>query len=44
MMEFKNLTDRDVKSDNVIVLNENTPMIFGKEKDKGLVLEGTQLK
>ena len=41
---FKNLTDRDVKSDNVIVLNENTPMIFGKEKDKGLVLEGTQFK
>ena len=41
---FKNLTDRDVKSDNVIVLNENTPMIFGKEKDKGLILEGTQFK
>ena len=28
----------------LIVLNENTPMIFGKEKDKGLVLEGTQFK
>tara|TARA_Y100000817_G_scaffold307275_1_gene293559 strand:+ start:657 stop:1664 length:1008 start_codon:yes stop_codon:yes gene_type:complete len=41
---FSNLTDRDIKSDNVIVLEENMPMIFGKEKDKGLILEGTQFK
>ena len=41
---FSNLTDRDVKSDNVIVLEENMPMIFGKDRDKGLILEGTQFK
>ncbi len=41
---FSNLTDKAIKSDNVIVLEENMPMLFGKEKDKGLILEGTQLR
>ena len=41
---FSNLTDKEVKSDNVIAVEENMPMIFGKEKDKGLILEGTQLQ
>ena len=41
---FSNLTDKENKSDNVIVLEENMPMIFGKEKDKGLILDGTQLR
>ena len=41
---FSNLTDRDVKSDNVITLEESSPMLFGKDKDKGLILEGTTFK
>ncbi len=41
---FSNLTDRDVKSDNVIALEESSPMLFGKDKDKGLILEGTTFK
>ena len=41
---FSNLTDKEIKSDNVIVLEENMPMIFGKEKEKGLILDGTQLR
>ena len=41
---FSNLTDKEIKSDNVIVLEENLPMLFGKEKDKGLILEGTAFK
>jgi len=41
---FSNLTDRDVKSDNVIALEEDSPMLFGKEKDKGLILDGTTFK
>ena len=41
---FSNLTDRDVKSDNVIALEEGSPMLFGKEKDKGLILDGTNFK
>jgi len=41
---FSNLTDREVKSDNVIALEEGSPMLFGKEKDKGLILDGTNFK
>ena len=41
---FENLTDKEVKSDTVLVLEENMPMLFGKEKNKGLILDGTQFK
>ena len=41
---FSNLTDREIKSDNVLVLEENMPMIFGKEKNKGLMLDGPKFK
>ena len=41
---FSNLTDKENKLDNVIVLEENMPMIFGKERDKGLILDGTQFR
>jgi len=41
---FSNLTDKEIKSNNVIVVEEDQPMIFGKEKDKGLILEGTRFK
>ncbi len=35
---------REVREENTIVLRHGEPMIFGKNKDKGLVLEGTHLK
>jgi 2-oxoglutarate ferredoxin oxidoreductase subunit beta len=38
------LTDKEIKLDNVIALEENMPMIFGKEKDRGLILDGTQFR
>ena len=41
---FSDLTDKQIKSDNVIVLDENMPMIFGKELDKGLILEGSKFR
>jgi len=41
---FSNLTDKEVKSDNVIAVEENMPMTFGKEKDKGLILDGHNFK
>ena len=41
---FSNLTDKEIKSDNVLVLEEGMPMIFGKEKDKGIILEGSKFK
>ncbi len=41
---FSNLTDKAIKLDNVIALEENMPMIFGKERDKGLILDGTQFR
>ena len=41
---FSNLTDKAIKLDNVIALEENMPMVFGKERDKGLILDGTQFR
>jgi len=41
---FSNLTDKEIKSDNVLILEEGMPMIFGKEKDKGIILEGSKFK
>ncbi len=41
---FKNVTDKAVKEDRQIYLEHGKPMIFGKEKDKGLVLSGLKLE
>ncbi len=38
------ITGRDTKYDNQIILEAGKPMLFGKENEKGLVLEGTRLK
>ena len=35
---FAHVTDREVKDDNVLELKHGEPMIFGKEKDKGIRL------
>lgn len=37
---FRELTDKDVKEDHVLVLEHGKPMIFGKNKDKGIKLDG----
>ncbi|NOZ47245.1 MAG: 2-oxoacid:ferredoxin oxidoreductase subunit beta [Chlorobi bacterium] len=38
------ITEREFKDDRQIVLEHNKPMIFGKNRDKGLILEGMKLK
>jgi 2-oxoglutarate ferredoxin oxidoreductase subunit beta len=38
------ITNKDVKDDHQIYLQEGQPMIFGKERDKGLVLKGSKLQ
>ncbi len=38
------ITDKENKADRQIILEQGKPMIFGKEKDKGLILDGFKLK
>ncbi len=38
------LTDKEHKLDRTIILHHGEPMIFGKNSDKGLVLDGFKLK
>ena len=37
---FFTFTEKDTKDDNVVFLEHGKPMVFGKEKDKGIKLEG----
>jgi 2-oxoglutarate ferredoxin oxidoreductase subunit beta len=37
---FEDYTEKDRKDDNVLYLEHNKPMIFGKNKDKGIKLNG----
>lgn len=37
---FELLTDRETKADHVLVLEHNKPMVFGKNNDKGIKLDG----
>ena len=39
-----NLVDREYRSDRTIVLKHGETMIFGKDRDKGLMLDGIKLK
>ena len=41
---FNHITDKSVKEDKQIYLEHGKPMIFGKERDKGLVLKGLKLE
>lgn len=41
---FDHFLHKDVREDATIVLRHGEPMIFGKNKDKGLVIEGLGLK
>ena len=37
---FSSLTDRDTKSDTVLLLEDGQPMVFGAEKNKAIRLDG----
>ena len=41
---YTNITDKAVRDDRVIYLKHGEPMVFGKNRDKGLILNGFQLK
>jgi 2-oxoglutarate ferredoxin oxidoreductase subunit beta len=38
------VTGKEVRDDRTIILKQGEPMIFGKDNDKGLILEGLKLK
>ena len=38
------VTDKENRADRTIVLKHGEPMIFGKERDKGLILDGMKIK
>jgi len=38
------ITSRETRDDNQIYLKHGEPMIFGKEKNKGIILKGTRLE
>ena len=41
---FSELTDKETKLDAKIVLEHSQPMLFGKDNNKGITLEGSKLK
>lgn len=41
---YSNVTDKSVKEDKQIYLEHGKPMIFGKDNDKGLILNGLKLE
>lgn len=40
----KQYSERTVRAENTIVLEHGKPMVYGNEKNKGLILDGLQLK
>jgi len=41
---YTDITDKSVKDDAQLVVEHGKPMIFGKDKNKGIVLDGMKLK
>ena len=41
---FSHLTNRETKKQNLLILKNGQPMVFGDSNDKGLILEGSNLK
>src|SRR5215211_5556196 len=39
---WRDFTDRDVRDDRMLVLEHGKPMVFGRERDKGIRLRGLQ--
>jgi 2-oxoglutarate/2-oxoacid ferredoxin oxidoreductase subunit beta len=40
----ENVTGKEVRDDRTLILSNGKPMIFGKENDKGLILDGLKLR
>ncbi|MDP4278098.1 MAG: 2-oxoacid:ferredoxin oxidoreductase subunit beta [Bacteroidota bacterium] len=40
----KAISDKEIRADKTIVLKDGEPMIFGKNNDKGLIIDGFNLK
>jgi 2-oxoglutarate/2-oxoacid ferredoxin oxidoreductase subunit beta len=40
----KEITDKELKEDNTIFLEHGKPMVFGKERNKGIMVDGLKLK
>ena len=40
----KLITDSEVRADKTILLEDGKPMIYGKNRDKGLILDGWNIK
>lgn len=41
---FGDITDKELREDNMLFLEHGKPMLFGKEKEKGLILKGLKLE
>ena len=41
---YKDIADKSVKADAQLLVEHGKPMIFGKDNDKGIVLDGMKLK
>jgi 2-oxoglutarate ferredoxin oxidoreductase subunit beta len=41
---WENLTERDVKDDHTILLEHGKPLVFGKNRDKGIRMNGIELQ
>jgi 2-oxoglutarate ferredoxin oxidoreductase subunit beta len=41
---FKNFAEREVREDRMVILEHGKPLIFGKNRDKGLRIKGTKLE
>ncbi len=41
---FASLTDREIKMETQLILENGKPMIFGRNQDKGLMLKGSKLE
>jgi 2-oxoglutarate ferredoxin oxidoreductase subunit beta len=41
---FASLTEKDVKSDHQLVLEHGKPLVFGKDRDKGICMRGHALE
>ena len=41
---FTYMTEKDVKDDHVLYMEQGKPLIFGKNKDKGIRMNGTQME
>lgn len=41
---FFDFTEKDKKDDNVVFLEHGKPLVYGKEKNKGIILDGFTLK